>query len=73
MKSKLIKIILKHFERNLFIIVLKPTLTTKVVINNLPTDGLNIPNGNPTDSFLAKFSANAFVNVYVFGQPDVKL
>lgn len=40
---------------------------------DLPTEGLNMPNGNPTDSCLAKSSANAFVNVYVFGQPAVKL
>jgi len=32
-----------------------------------------MPNGSPTDSFLAKSSANAFVNVYVLGQPAVKL
>lgn len=41
--------------------------------DRLPTDGLNMPNGSPTDSFLAKSSAKAFVNVYVFGQPSVKL
>lgn len=41
--------------------------------DDLPTDGLNMPNGSPTDSFLAKSSAKAFVNVYVFGHPSVKL
>lgn len=41
--------------------------------HDLPTDGLNMPIGSPTPSCLTKSSANAFVNVYVFGQPDVKL
>lgn len=39
----------------------------------LLTDGLKIPNGSPTASCLAKSSAKAFVNVYVLGQPAVKL
>lgn len=37
-------------------------LKMKTIIN-LPTDGLNIPTGSPTDSCLTKSSAKAFVNV----------
>lgn len=39
----------------------------------LLTDGLNMPNGSPTDSFFAKSSASDLVNVYVFGHPDNRL
>lgn len=50
-------------KKNILYYLKLKNINISQIDHNVPTDGLKIPNGNPTDSCLAKSSAKAFVNV----------